>query len=100
MADVPKGIATDPQTSFEVLATAACDLRLKSSEIATVTFRPAQRIIRIMVLVSHRFSTVRMADLIVVLDGARIAELGTHEELMISAGQYAQPYKIQAAAYR
>ena len=55
---------------------------------------------RITVLVSHRFSTVRMADLIVVLDGARIAEIGTHEELMSSAGQYAQLYNIQAAAYR
>ena len=55
---------------------------------------------RITVLVSHRFSTVRMADLIVVLDGARIAEIGTHEELMSRAGQYAQLYNIQAAAYR
>lgn len=55
---------------------------------------------RITVLVSHRFSTVRMADLIVVLDGARIAEIGTHEELIIRAGQYAQLYNIQAAAYR
>ena len=37
---------------------------------------------RITILVSHRFSTVRMADLIVVLDGARLVEVGTHEELM------------------
>jgi ATP-binding cassette subfamily B protein len=54
---------------------------------------------RITVLVSHRFSTVRMADLIVVLDGARIAEVGTHEALMSRRGQYAQLYAIQAAAY-
>jgi ATP-binding cassette subfamily B protein len=52
------------------------------------------------VLVSHRFSTVRMADLIVVLDGARLEEMGTHEELMAKRGQYAELYAIQAAAYR
>jgi ATP-binding cassette subfamily B protein len=52
------------------------------------------------VLVSHRFSTVRMADLIVVLDGARVAEVGTHEALMAKRGQYAQLYSIQANAYR
>jgi len=55
---------------------------------------------RITILVSHRFSTVRMADLIVVLDGARLVEVGTHDQLMAAAGQYAQLYGIQAAAYR
>lgn len=55
---------------------------------------------RITVLVSHRFSTVRMADLIVVLDGARLVEFGSHEELMARGGQYAELYGIQAAAYR
>jgi ATP-binding cassette subfamily B protein len=52
------------------------------------------------ILVSHRFSTVRMADRIVVLDGARVAEVGTHDELMARGGTYAQLYAIQAAAYR
>jgi ATP-binding cassette subfamily B protein len=51
-------------------------------------------------LVSHRFSTVRMADRIVVLDGARVAEVGSHEELMARGGTYAELYGIQAAAYR
>jgi ATP-binding cassette subfamily B protein len=55
---------------------------------------------RITILVSHRFSTVRMADLIVVLDGARVAEVGAHDELLAKGGQYAELYGIQAAAYR
>jgi ATP-binding cassette subfamily B protein len=55
---------------------------------------------RITVLISHRFSTVRMADLIVVLDGAHVVEVGSHEELMSREGQYAELYDIQAAAYR
>ena len=55
---------------------------------------------RITILVSHRFSTVRMAGLIVVLDGAKLAESGSHEELMAKGGQYSQLYGIQAAAYR
>jgi ATP-binding cassette subfamily B protein len=55
---------------------------------------------RVTILVSHRFSTVRMADLIIVLDGARVVEVGMHEELIARAGQYADLYAIQAAAYR
>ena len=55
---------------------------------------------RVTILVSHRFSTVRMAGLIVVLDGAKLVETGTHEELMAKGGQYSQLYGIQAAAYR
>ena len=41
-----------------------------------------------------------MADLIVVLDGARLVQVGTHEELMAKGGQYSELYRIQAAAYR
>jgi len=55
---------------------------------------------RITILVSHRFSTVRMADLILVFDAAHLAEAGTHEELMAKRGQYSELYSIQAAAYR
>ena len=55
---------------------------------------------RITILVSHRFSTVRMADLIVVLDGAEVVEVGSHEELMAKGGSYAELYGLQAAAYR
>lgn len=55
---------------------------------------------QITILVSHRFSTVRMADFIVVLDGSHLVESGTHEALLAQGGQYAQLYSIQAAAYR
>jgi ATP-binding cassette subfamily B protein len=55
---------------------------------------------RITILVSHRFSTVRMADLIVVLDGAKVVESGSHDALVARGGQYAQLYALQAAAYR
>jgi ATP-binding cassette subfamily B protein len=41
-----------------------------------------------------------MADLIVVLDGARVVEVGRHDELVARSGQYAELYGIQAAAYR
>jgi ATP-binding cassette subfamily B protein len=54
----------------------------------------------ITILISHRFSTVRMADLIVVLSGAKVTEVGTHDELMAKRGQYAELYSIQAKAYR
>ncbi|MGH1490966.1 MAG: ABC transporter ATP-binding protein [Acidimicrobiales bacterium] len=55
---------------------------------------------RITVLVSHRFSTVRMADLIVVLDGSRLVEFGSHDELLAAGGAYAELYTIQAASYQ
>ncbi|MEV0678876.1 ABC transporter ATP-binding protein [Actinosynnema sp. NPDC050436] len=55
---------------------------------------------RITVLVSHRFSTVRMADLIIVLDGAGVVEQGSHDELVRRGGKYAELYAIQAAGYR
>ncbi|MFD6436313.1 ABC transporter ATP-binding protein [Streptomyces venezuelae] len=51
-------------------------------------------------LVSHRFSTVRGADLIVVLDHGRVAETGSHDELLARRGLYAQMYGLQARAYR
>ena len=55
---------------------------------------------RITLLVSHRFSTVRMADLIVVLDGAHVSEVGSHEQLMANGGLYSELYTIQAQAYQ
>ena len=54
----------------------------------------------ITILVSHRFSTVRMADLIIVLDGSRLAEIGSHDALMQRGGVYAELFRLQANAYR
>ena len=53
----------------------------------------------ITVLVSHRFSTVRMADLIVVVADGRVVEAGPHAALMRNKGLYAELYELQAAAY-
>ena len=55
---------------------------------------------RITVLVSHRFSTARMADLIVVLDMGAVVESGSHADLLRGGGLYAELYEIQAKAYR
>ena len=54
----------------------------------------------ITLLVSHRFSTVRMADLILVVSNGRIVEHGSHAELVQQGGLYAELYGIQASAYR
>ncbi|MGE3076355.1 MAG: ABC transporter ATP-binding protein [Dehalococcoidia bacterium] len=91
--------ALDAETEhalFERYAAVASGSRAKGSDGAAVLADNG----RITVLVSHRFSTVRMADLIVVLDGSRVAEVGSHEDLMRANGQYAQLYTIQANAYR
>jgi ATP-binding cassette subfamily B protein len=55
---------------------------------------------RIAILISHRFSTVRMASQIVVIQGGRIIERGSHEQLMQLGGHYAHLFSLQAAGYR
>jgi ABC-type multidrug transport system fused ATPase/permease subunit len=52
------------------------------------------------ILISHRFSTVRMADKIMVLSGGEVVEQGTHEELLQSGGRYAHLFRLQAAGYQ
>ncbi|MCC7001770.1 MAG: ABC transporter ATP-binding protein [Gemmatimonadaceae bacterium] len=55
---------------------------------------------RMGLVISHRFSTVRIADRIAVIGDGRIAELGTHEELLAARGTYARLFELQAAGYR
>jgi ATP-binding cassette subfamily B protein len=55
---------------------------------------------RMTILISHRFSTVRMADQIAVLEHGRIIERGSHEELMRREGHYAALFALQARGYR
>ncbi len=55
---------------------------------------------RISIIISHRFSTVRMADHIIVLEKAEIMEQGSHEELLAAGGQYATLFKLQAQGYQ
>jgi ATP-binding cassette, subfamily B, bacterial len=60
----------------------------------------AREVGAVTVLISHRFSTVRLADHIVVLDGGRVVEQGCHAELVAAGGLYAELYGLQARAYR
>ena len=55
---------------------------------------------RMAVLISHRFSTVRMSDRILVLKGGELVDDGTHEELVARGGLYAELFSLQAAGYR
>jgi len=55
---------------------------------------------RMAILISHRFSTVRMADRILVLADGSIQEQGTHEQLLSLGGRYAELFELQAAGYR
>jgi ATP-binding cassette subfamily B protein len=52
------------------------------------------------VLISHRFSSVRMADRILVLADGKVEAMGTHEELLALGGRYAELFELQAAGYR
>lgn len=94
MRDEPLVTALDEPTAA---LDAETEHQLFESYAARMSERPAGSIT---ILVSHRFSTVRMADLIVVLDGSRVAEMGTHDELLARGGQYGELYQIQARAYQ
>jgi len=77
----------DPRAEHEVFATFAAMARRHAGDSP------------ITVLVSHRFSTVRMADVIVVLHDGRIEELGSHDELLAAGGRYAELFRLQASRY-
>ena len=53
-----------------------------------------------MILISHRFSTVRTADRIHILDEGRILESGSNDELIARGGRYAEMYEVQARGFR
>ncbi|WP_293913874.1 ABC transporter ATP-binding protein [Deinococcus sp.] len=76
--------------------TAALDAR---AEFETIQALREQARDRITLLISHRFSTVRLADQIIVLDGGRVAEAGSHQELIALNARYAALYNLQAAGY-
>lgn len=81
--------ALDAETEHELFVRYAAAAREVAARTGGIT-----------VLVSHRFSTVRIADLIVVLDGHRLAEVGSHADLVAAGGLYAELYELQARAYR
>jgi len=93
---------TDPLLVIFDEPTAALDAQTEHAlfERFAAAARRGESAGAVTVLMSHRFSTVQMADLIVVLDGGRIVEQGSHAELMRRDGLYAELYRLQSRAYR
>jgi ATP-binding cassette subfamily B protein len=81
--------ALDAETEHALFERYAAQARAVAGAVGAVTL-----------LVSHRFSTVRMADLIVVVDDGRIVESGDHATLVRAGGLYAELYTLQASGYR
>jgi ATP-binding cassette, subfamily B, bacterial len=85
-------ILDEPTAALDAEADAEAEYEIYSQFAKLVKNRTA-------LLISHRFSTVRMADLVAVLDGGKITEYGTHEELIALGGTYARLYGLQAGQY-
>lgn len=81
--------ALDPQAEHDLFERFIAQARDAADERGAIT-----------ILVSHRFSTLHMASLIVVIDDGRIVEQGSHAELMAAGGQYAQLFRLQARGHR
>ncbi|MFD7159354.1 ABC transporter ATP-binding protein [Kribbella sp. NPDC059898] len=81
--------ALDPEAEHRLYEQYAEAAKIAAAETGGIT-----------VLVSHRFSTVRMADLIVVMHRGHVEEFGTHEDLLAAGGRYAELFELQARAYR
>jgi ATP-binding cassette subfamily B protein len=81
--------SVDARGEAELFARYAEAAKRLGEEVGTVT-----------ILVSHRFSTVHMADQIVVVEDGQVTEVGTHEDLLAGGGTYAELFTLQAAAYR
>ncbi len=88
-------VLDEPTASLDALSEAALFERYALAARST-----SRRAGGITVLVSHRYSTVRMADLIVVLREGTVAEMGNHAQLIDAGGPYAELYRMQAAAYQ
>jgi len=88
----------DPRAEHEVFATFAAMARREGGPTDTAPRVPDAGG-PITVLVSHRFSTVRMADVIVVLHDGRIEEQGSHDDLLAAGGRYAELFRLQASRY-
>jgi ATP-binding cassette subfamily B protein len=84
---------------FVILDEPTASLDAKSEAAVFERFKQLARE-KTALLISHRFSTVRMADRIIVLSEGRILEAGTHAELLTKGGVYAELFELQAAGYR
>ena len=89
MRDAEILILDEPTASLDARAEHDIFTRMKSLTTDKITL-----------FISHRFSTVRLADRIFVLEGGRVIERGAHEELLALGGVYAELFELQAAAYR
>lgn len=87
--DADVWILDEPTSSLDPEAEAAVFAELKANLRG-----------RIGIVISHRFSTVRVADRIAVIDDGRVTELGTHAELLAEGGRYARLFELQASGYR